>query len=60
MNKEKYIIKTTEFAELKKELNTEFYKDPKTLTTVGYDPKTGALKATLDKVLDILDEFVKS
>lgn len=60
MDKEKFIVTTTQFAELKRKLNTDFYKDPKTLTTAGYDPKTTALKETLDKVLDILDEFVKS
>lgn len=60
MNKEKFIVQTTKFAELKRELDTNFNRDPKTLTTAGYDPKTTALKTTLDKVLDILDEFVKS
>lgn len=60
MDKEKFIVTTTKFAELKRELNTDFYKDPSTLNTVGFDPKTTALKATLDKVLDVLDEFVKS
>lgn len=57
MDKEKFIVTTTKFAELKRELNENFYKKP---TTAGYNPETGALKLTLDKVLDILDEFVKS
>lgn len=57
MDKEKFIIETTEFAELKKELGINFRREP---IIAGEDVKAEALKTTLDKMLDLLDEFVRS
>lgn len=57
MNKEKFILKTTEFAELKRELDIDFCREP---LYAGEDVKALALKSVLDRMLDLLDEFVKS
>lgn len=56
MDKEKFILKTTEFAELKRELDIEFRREP---LYAGEDVKACALKSALDRMLDLLDEFVK-
>jgi predicted transcriptional regulator of viral defense system len=58
MNKENMIETTTKFKELKKEFNNDFYKDPQYCG--GGDPKVNALKSTMDKLLDLLDELVRS
>ena len=57
MDKEKFIVETTEFAELKRELDIEFRREP---LYAGENVKACALKSALDKMLDLLDEFVKS
>lgn len=57
MDKEKFIVETTEFAELKRELDIEFRREP---LYAGENVKALALKSALDRMLDLLDEFVKS
>lgn len=57
MDKEKFIVETTEFAELKRELDIEFRREP---LCAGENVKAYALKSALDKMLDLLDEFVRS
>ena len=57
MDKEKFIVETTEFAELKRELDVEFRREP---LYAGENVKACALKSALDKMLDLLDEFVRS
>ena len=58
MNKEKMIETTTRFKELKKEFDNDFYKEPQHWG--GGDPKCNALKSTMDELLDLLDELVRS
>lgn len=55
MDKEKFIVTTTKFAELKKELNKDFHSKSQ---IAGCNNETLALKSALDKVLDMLDEFI--
>ena len=57
MDKEKFIVETTEFAELKRELDIEFRREP---LYAGENVKACALKSALDRMLDLLDEFVRS
>ena len=57
MDKEKFIVETTEFTELKRELDIEFRREP---LYAGENVKACALKSALDKMLDLLDEFVRS
>ena len=57
MDKEKFIVETTEFAKLKRELDIEFCREP---LYAGENVKALALKSALDRMLDLLDEFVRS
>lgn len=57
MDKEKFIVETTEFAELKRELDINFHRKP---LYAGEDVQAHALKSALDKMLDLFDEFVRS
>lgn len=58
MNKESMIETTTKFIELKKKFDNDFYREQQHWG--GGDPKINALKFTMDKLLDLLDELVRS
>lgn len=58
MNKDNFIETTTKFNELKKEFNNDYYA--KRDYACDTDPKISALKTTMDKLLILLDELVRS